>query len=70
MNEYIPSEKRATILSTTSMFSTFGIVISNSIAGDLSDWSIPNTMLLVGLGLLVFSVVGKVFFGYRWGKQY
>lgn len=62
MNEYIPSEKRATILSTTSMFSTFAIVISNSIAGYLSDWSIPNTMLLVGIGLLVFSVVSKVFF--------
>jgi MFS family permease len=55
MNKYIPSDKRATILSTTSMLRTFSIVIVNISAGFLADWSIPNTLLILGIAIIIFS---------------
>ena len=60
MNRYIPSDKRATILSTTSMLRTFSIVVVNSISGLLADWSIPNTLLLLGTAAIVFSFLSKI----------
>ncbi len=60
MNKYIPSEKRATVLSTTSMLSTLVIVIINPIAGLLADWSIPNTMIIMGVGIILFSVISRI----------
>jgi len=60
MNKYIPSDKRATILSTTSMLRTFSIVVVNSISGLLADWSIPNTLLLLGMAVIVFSFLSKI----------
>jgi MFS family permease len=60
MNKYIPSDKRATILSTTSMLRTFSIVVVNSVSGLLADWSIPNTLLLLGMAVIVFSFLSKI----------
>lgn len=60
MNKYIPSGKRATVLSTTSMLRTFAIVIVNSLAGILSDWSIPYTLLVLGVATIVFSFVSRI----------
>jgi MFS family permease len=60
MNKYIPSDKRATILSTTSMLRTFSIVIVNSVSGLLADWSIPNTLLVLGIATIVFSFFSKI----------
>lgn len=60
MNKYIPSDKRATVLSTTSMLRTFAIVIVNTSAGFLADWSIPNTMLIIGGAAIVFSFLSKI----------
>jgi len=60
MNKYIPSDKRATILSTTSMLRTFAIVIVNSVSGILADWSIPNTLLILGASAIVFSFFSKI----------
>lgn len=60
MNKYIPSEQRATILSTTSMLRTFSIVVINSTAGLLSDWSISYTLLIFGAAIIIFSFISKV----------
>ncbi|MGD2090538.1 MAG: MFS transporter [Candidatus Aminicenantes bacterium] len=60
MNKYIPSDKRATILSTTSMLRTFSIVIVNSVSGVLADWSIPNTLLILGVATILFSFFSKI----------
>jgi len=54
MNKFIPSDKRATILSLTSMLRTLAIVIINPIIGFLADWSIFYTMMILG-GLILFS---------------
>lgn len=60
MNKHIPSDKRATVLSTTSMLRTFSIVIGNITAGILADWSIPNTLLILGIFIIIFSLFSKI----------
>ena len=60
LNKYIPSDKRATVLSTTSMLRTFAIVIVNTCAGFLADWSIPATLLILGIAIIIFSLFSKI----------
>ena len=60
MNKHIPSDKRATVLSTTSMLRTFSIVIVNITAGLLADWSIPNTLMILGIAIIIFSFLSKI----------
>jgi len=60
MNKHIPSDKRATVLSTTSMLRTFSIVIVNITAGILADWSIPNTLMILGIAIIIFSLLSKI----------
>jgi MFS family permease len=60
MNKHIPSDKRATVLSTTSMLRTFSIVIVNITAGILADWSIPNTLMILGIAIIIFSFLSKI----------
>lgn len=60
MNKFIPSDKRATVLSTTSMLRTIAIVIVNTSSGLLSEWSIPKTLLIMGAAAIVFAFVSRV----------
>jgi len=60
MNKYIPSDKRATVLSTTSMLRTLAICIANPIAGFLADWSIPMTLVIIGCSILAFSMFSRI----------
>ncbi|MCP4154490.1 MAG: MFS transporter [bacterium] len=60
MNKHIPSDKRATVLSTTSMFRTFSIVLVNISAGFLSDWSVSGTLLVLGILMIVFASLSKI----------
>ncbi len=60
MNKYIPSDKRATVLSTTSMLRTFAIVLVNTFAGLLADWSIPNTLLILGIATAIFAFLSRI----------
>jgi MFS family permease len=60
MNKYIPSDRRATILSTTSMLRTFSIVVVNTVSGLLADWSIPYTLLVLGMVVIGFSFLSKI----------
>jgi MFS family permease len=60
MNKFIPSNKRATILSTTSMFRTFSIVIANLTAGTLAGWSVSNSLMILGAAIIIFSFFSKI----------
>jgi len=60
MNKFIPSDKRATILSATSMFRTFSIVIANLIAGTLAGWSVSNSLMILGAVIIIFSLFSKI----------
>jgi MFS family permease len=60
MNKFIPSNKRATILSTTSMFRTFSIVIANLTAGTLAGWSVSNSLMILGAVIIIFSFFSKI----------
>jgi MFS family permease len=55
MNKFIPSEQRATILSSISMFKRFILVILNPLVGLVADKSLTIALLLIGvLSLSVF----------------
>ena len=55
MNKFIPSEKRATVLSSISMFRRFALVIINPIIGFTADHSLGLALLILGLlPILVF----------------
>ncbi|MBN2290318.1 MAG: MFS transporter [Candidatus Glassbacteria bacterium] len=60
MNKYIPSDKRATVLSTTSMLRTLAICLANPVAGFLADWSVPATLVVVGCSILAFSMFSRI----------
>lgn len=60
MNKFIPSEQRATILSSISMFRRFGLVMLNPLIGFTADHSLRLAALVVGLlplAIFLFSPV-------------
>lgn len=60
MNQYIPSDKRATVLSLTSMCRTFAIVVVNPVIGLLADWSVAYTMIFLGAGLIAVGFFSRI----------
>ncbi|MCD6115166.1 MFS transporter [bacterium] len=60
MNKYIPSPKRATVLSTISMIRRFALVIINPAVGLLVDWSLNYTLIILGVAAIVFSLISKI----------
>ncbi len=57
LNHHLPSETRATILSTISLFHTLFLVFVNPVVGFLADKSLYFALLLVGtLPLLTFFI--------------
>ena len=57
MNKYIPSDKRATVLSVTSMFRMITISIVNVLAALMSEWSVPWTIIIFGFLLCMFPFI-------------
>lgn len=57
MNKFIPSDKRATVLSVTSMLRMISISITNIAAALLSEWSVPWTIILFGFLLCLFPFI-------------
>lgn len=49
MNQFIASDKRATVISSISMFRRFVLVVLNPIVGLTVDYSLRLGLLLVGL---------------------
>ncbi|MFX1451031.1 MAG: MFS transporter [Promethearchaeota archaeon] len=60
MNKYIPSEKRATVISTATMFEKLFCAIFNPFVGLLVDWSLSYTLIIIGIVAIVFSLISKV----------
>jgi len=60
MNKYIPSQKRATVLSTISMFRRLALVIANPIIGMLADWSLNCTLIILGVVALASSFISRI----------
>ncbi len=60
MNRFIPSEQRATILSSISMFRRFGLVILNPLIGFTADHSLRLAALIVGLLPLVLFIFSPI----------
>lgn len=60
MNKYIPSPKRATVLSAISMLRTFALVVVNPAVGLLVDWSLNYTLIILGVAAIIFSFISKV----------
>jgi MFS family permease len=55
-NKHIPSEERATTLSTVSMFRTLAQAAFNPLLGAMTDWSQPCTFLMLGITALLLAV--------------
>ncbi len=60
MNRHIPSDKRATVLSASSMCRTLAIVAVNPLIGLLADWSVANTMMILGAGLVAGGLFSRL----------
>lgn len=60
MNKFIPSNQRATILSSISMFRRFALVILNPIIGFTADHSLRIAALVVGLLPLVIFLFSPI----------
>lgn len=60
MNKFIPSDKRATVLSVTSMLRMIAISVTNLLAALLSDWSVPWTIIMFGCLLCLFPFIVRV----------
>jgi MFS family permease len=60
MNKYIPSDKRATVLSSASMLRTLSLVVMNIISGSLAKWSVSGTMIVLGAGLILLTAFSRV----------
>jgi MFS family permease len=60
MNKYIPSEKRATVLSLTAMCRTLAIVVINPLIGLMADWSVAYTMIILGAGLVAAGLFSRI----------
>jgi predicted MFS family arabinose efflux permease len=60
MNKYIPSDKRATVLSAASMMRTFSLVIMKLISGALAKWSLSGAMTVLGAALVALTAFSRV----------
>jgi MFS family permease len=61
MNKYIPSDKRATVLSASSMIRTFAVFLSMVTVGSgLVSWSIQNMAIILGVCLVLLSVFSRI----------
>lgn len=65
MNKFIPSEQRATVLSSISMFRRLALVFLNPLVGLITDYSLGLSLFLIGLlplSVFLFSPIEKEMF--------
>jgi len=60
LNKHIESSNRATILSTISMLRQLLRAITYPIFGLFMEWSIRNTLAIVGIGLIIVTLLSRV----------
>jgi len=57
MNRYIPTSRRATVLSATSMLTNFAIAAANPFVGMLADWNFSATLIFLGLAAIAWGLM-------------
>ncbi|MEK6890375.1 MAG: MFS transporter [Nanoarchaeota archaeon] len=60
MHKFIPSDKRAVVISTIAMISSFTMVVNDLVMGFLVKWNLKYGLILLGLFIIVFSLVSRV----------
>jgi MFS family permease len=60
MNKFIPSDKRATVLSVTSMARNIGIGLANLAAAATAEWSVQHMMIMNGAIIIFFALATRV----------
>lgn len=60
MSKFIPSDKRATVISSISMLEKLALVIVSPLIGLLVDWSLSYTLIVLGAFAIFFSIFSKV----------
>ncbi|MBU3896397.1 MAG: MFS transporter [Nanoarchaeota archaeon] len=60
INKHIPSSKRATVLSTIYMLRQFAIAVVNPIVGLAVEWSLGNTLIILGVIAVIFSFISRI----------
>jgi MFS family permease len=60
MNKFIPSDKRATVLSVTSMARNIGIGLANLVAAAVAKWSIRHMMIVSGVIIIFLAFATRV----------
>jgi MFS family permease len=60
MNKFIPSDKRATVLSVTSMARNIGIGLANLFASAMVGWSVKHMMIISGAIIIFFALATRV----------
>jgi MFS family permease len=60
LNKFIPSDKRATILSVTSMARNIGLAAASLAAAAMAQWSIKLMMIIVGSIVIFFALATRV----------
>jgi cyanate permease len=60
INKYIPSPKRATVLSTVSMFQRLLTTVLNPLIGVMVDWSLNYTLISLGTVAIFFAFISRV----------
>jgi len=57
MNKYIPTARRATVLSATAMLTTFAIAAVNPFVGMAADWNFNATLIFLGLAAIAWGLM-------------
>ncbi len=60
MHKFIPSDKRAVVISTIAMISSFTMAVNNLVTGFLVKWNLKYGLVILGLFIVVFSLVSRV----------
>ena len=60
INKHIPSQQRATVLSTISMFGKLILIFIMPIVGLMVDWSLNYTFIIIGVASIILSFLSRI----------
>jgi len=59
MSRYIPTSRRATVMSTANMLKTFAIAAVNPFVGMAADWNFSSTLVILGAVAIVWGLMTR-----------
>ena len=60
LNKFIESHNRATVLSVIAMMYSLSMAIINIVLGRIVDWDLQIGLIIVGVGIILFTLVSKL----------